>query len=232
MEVASFEIDRTPVTNGDYLEFVEEGGYRRRECGRPAAGPGASASAPSGRSSGPTTGACGASTARSALEPGLPVMHVSAHEAEAYARARGKRLPTEAEWEKAATWDPDDGRSAATRGATSRRGREPANLDLARRRPGRRRGQAGGASAYGVLGLTGEVWEWTSGDFLGYPGFARLPLPRVLGDLLRQRHASPARRVVGHAPDACAADVPQLGLSRAPPALRRLPLRQGRLSGL
>jgi len=109
-----FEIDRSPVTNGAYLAFVEEtdaepplyierdgsDGWVRTAMGR-----------------------------RDPVDPAQPVVHVSWHEADAFARWAGKRLPTEQEWE----------------------------------------------AARGRLHAVGQAWEWTSSDFLAYPGFEPFP---------------------------------------------------------
>ena len=105
-DVRGYLIGRTPITNATYLTFVEGGGYERREwwsdegwawkeeydITRPGAG--RRTSAPSG--------AC---RELEPLHPNRPVVHVSWFEADAFARAHGARLPTEIEWEKAATWD-------------------------------------------------------------------------------------------------------------------------------
>src|SRR3954463_12631417 len=121
VEVAAFRIARRPVTNATWLRFSEGGGYERREWwsdegwawkedydithhGCVAAG-----------------------------HPDAPACHVSWFEADAFARSRGARLPTEAEWEKAATWTQGD-----------------------------------------LQGI-GQVWEWTTSWFDGYPGFIAHP---------------------------------------------------------
>jgi iron(II)-dependent oxidoreductase len=113
VELGPFEIDRTPVDNGAYIRFMEEtaaepplyweegdGGWVLTTRGR-----------------------------RDPVDPAHPVLHVSWHQADAFARWAGKRLPTEHEWEAAQ------------------------------------------ASLQGV----GQVWEWTSSDFLAYPGFEAFP---------------------------------------------------------
>ena len=113
VELAAFEIDRTPVTNAAYIEYMEETGaeppmYWTRD---------------------------GDGWARVAMgvnvpvDPARPVVHVSHEEAEAFARWAGKRLPSEFEWEAAAP----------------------------------------------RLEGVGGVWEWTSSDFLAYPGFEAFP---------------------------------------------------------
>ena len=113
VELAAFEIDRTPVANGAYISFMEETGaepplYWERE------GDGWVDTA-RGR--------------RDPIDPALPLIHVSWHQADAFARWAGKRLPTEFEWE---------------------------------------------AARDRLAGL-GHGWEWTSSDFLAYPGFEAFP---------------------------------------------------------
>jgi iron(II)-dependent oxidoreductase len=106
-----------------------------------------------------------------------PVIHVSYHEAEAYARFIGKRLPTEAEWEKAALWDPSVGRTRIYPWGDERPDRSRANLDQLAFEPTEVGAYPAGASAYGVEQMTGDVWEWTASNFAAYPGFIAFPYP-------------------------------------------------------
>src|SRR3954471_4521257 len=125
VDLAGFRIARRPVTNGSWLSFAEGGGLERREwwtdegwawkeCYDDVDCPGARDG-----------------------HPDAPATHLTWFEADAFARAHGARLPTEAEREKAATWRHPDGGAA-------------------------------------LLG-TGRVWEWTSSEFTGYPGFVAHP---------------------------------------------------------
>jgi iron(II)-dependent oxidoreductase len=114
VELAAFEIDRTPVTNAAYIAYMEATGAAPPLYWEGDAGSG------------------WVSVARGRHEPvdsSQPVIHVSWHEAEAFARWAGRRLPTEQEWEAA--------------------------------RP--------------RLDAVGQAWEWTSSDFLAYPGFEPFP---------------------------------------------------------
>lgn len=113
VELPAFRIDRTPVTNGTYIEYMGKTGaqppmYWERD------------------GDGWVRTAMGI---RVPVDPARPVVHVSWREAEAFARWAGKRLPSEFEWEAA--------------------------------RP--------------HLKGVGAVWEWTSSDFRGYPGFVAFP---------------------------------------------------------
>jgi iron(II)-dependent oxidoreductase len=104
-----------------------------------------------------------------------PVQHVSWYEAEAFANWAGKRLPTEAEWERAAAWDERRGKSRFPWGREFM-GYE-ANLGRRRFRPAPAGSYAGGESPSGCVQLTGDVWEWTASFFLPYPGFLAFPCP-------------------------------------------------------
>jgi iron(II)-dependent oxidoreductase len=166
--VRAFQIGRAPVTNGDWRLFVSDGGYERPEWW----------------TAGGWAWRCAERIERplnwlsdelewrladgaSALDPARPVVHVSWYEADAFARSRGVRLPTEVEWEAAATWD---GRAKA--------GGAPAAANLLES------GVLGttavgrfpdGAAPCGALDMIGDVWEWTASPFGGYPGFEAQP---------------------------------------------------------
>jgi iron(II)-dependent oxidoreductase len=144
VELKPFWIDRTPVTNGAFAEFLAEtggepplywerdgeGGWNRTVMGRTVE-----------------------------VDPSQPVVHVDWHQADAFARWAGKRLPGEAEWE------------AAARGADPER----ANLDQLAFgcAPA---GAFGDAPAEcGAVQMLGDVWEWTASDFGAYPGFRAFP---------------------------------------------------------
>jgi gamma-glutamyl hercynylcysteine S-oxide synthase len=116
IELASFEIDRTSVSNATYIQFMEETGAEPPLYWERDGGGGWVLTNMGGRDP---------------INPAHPVLHVSWHEADALARWAGKRLPSEFEWEAASP----------------------------------------------RLEGVGQAWEWTSSDFLAYPGFEAFPYP-------------------------------------------------------
>jgi ergothioneine biosynthesis protein EgtB len=171
-----FRLASRLVTNGEYLEFLADGGYRnpmhwlsegwaivnregwtapfywRRETDSHGNGDDQDLNAWSEFTLG------GLRT----LDPDTPVSHLSFYEAEAYASWAGKRLPTEAEWEVAAT---------GTHAVTSR---PPGNFQDAQVfHPVPARTSPDG----GLLQMFGDVWEWTRSSYAPYPGFKPLEGP-------------------------------------------------------
>src|SRR5690606_6771284 len=109
------------------------------------------------------------------LPPDEPVVHVCLHEAQAFAAWAGKRLPTEAEWEKAARYDPASGRSRRYPWGDAEPTPEHANLGQRHLRPAPVGAYPVGASPLGAHQLIGGVWEWVDAAFSGYPGFTAFP---------------------------------------------------------
>lgn len=176
VQLPAFEIMRAPVTNADYLRFVEEDGYRRRELWSDQGWEwrereGWTAPLYWQRDGGEWT--LRTMFDRRPLPLDHPVWGISWYEAEAYARFIGKRLPTEIEWERAASWD----------GARKRRyawgdeqpSAERCNFGMERWGTTPVDAFAQGHSACGCLDMTGNVWEWTASAFGPYEGFQPFP---------------------------------------------------------
>jgi ergothioneine biosynthesis protein EgtB len=162
--VGPFQLASRLVTNGEYLAFVADGGYDRPECWLSDGWDACRAqswAAPlywerqEGRWLVMTLAGL------RPLDEAEPVCHVSYYEAEAFARWSDARLPTEAEWEAAAT-------GCTVRGNLLETGRlHPAPL-------------AASADSAGPAQLFGDVWEWTGSPYVAYPGYR--PAAGALGE--------------------------------------------------
>ncbi|MFF0745978.1 ergothioneine biosynthesis protein EgtB [Streptomyces sp. NPDC004111] len=176
--VPPFLLDVTPVRNEAYLAFVEDGGYREERWWDPAGWDMVRRHSLEAPLFWRREGARWLRRRFGVTEPvppDEPVLHVSWYEADAYARWAGRRLPTEAEWEKAARFDPATGRSTRYPWGDADPTPEHANLGQRHLRPAPAGAYPAGESPLGIRQLIGDVWEWTSSDFLPYPGFAPFP---------------------------------------------------------
>lgn len=180
VEIAPFRIGRAPVTNAEYAAFVEAGGYRDASHWEPE-GLAWLRDSGAGHPAYWRRGAEGWSVRAfdriEPLAPHRPVLHVNWHEANAWCRWAGRRLPTEAEWEAAAIGEPGEtGMLAATKRSYPW-GEAPPSPELANL-DGRRlacvdvAAHGAGDSAWGCRQMLGNVWEWTASTFLPFPGFS------------------------------------------------------------
>ncbi len=178
VHVPGFAIDVAPVTNEQYLAFLADGGYDRPElwsargwAHRQEAG----LVAPQFWTHEDGQWTRSAFGVRTPLRPRQPVVHVCWFEAEAYARWAGKRLPTEAEWEKAARFDPATGNSRRYPWGEETPDARHANLGQRHLEPADVGAYPAGVSATGAHQLIGDVWEWCATGFEPYPGFRAFP---------------------------------------------------------
>ena len=178
VEVRPFLIDVSPATNGDFLGFIAAGGYNRPELWSEA---GRRWLAESGAAAPKYWFEDGGRWMTRAMdrvgpvEPGHPVCHVSWYEAEAFARFAGKRLPTEIEWEAAASWDPATGRKRRFPWGDEPASSELANVDQLGFGTAPVGAYRRNVSPIGCYGMIGDVWEWTASDFRPWPGFEAFP---------------------------------------------------------
>ncbi|WP_233804909.1 SUMF1/EgtB/PvdO family nonheme iron enzyme [Paraburkholderia sp. HP33-1] len=167
VEVPAFEIDRYMVTNGAFLEFLEDGGYLEPKWWSPKDWTWKQAEHiehPAGWSQRAAQDGRAAWTLRTMFDD-LPLpldwpVYVSHAEASAYARWAGKALPTEAQWQRAAHGVPQ-----AASGNFDFRNWDPRPVDE----------HLDNVSTFGVQGQFGNGWEWTSTLFEALPGFEAFP---------------------------------------------------------
>lgn len=158
-------IDRYPVTCGQYRKFIEAGGYQTRQWWSKAGW--------QWLQNNPVAKPLYWSEGKEWDDH--PVYGVSWYEAEAYANFVGKRLPTEAEWEKAARWNP-----LTQTSTTYSWGEDPphsshGNFDTRIGQTTPVNAYPAGESYYGCNDLLGNVWEWTASWFSPYPNFEFYP---------------------------------------------------------
>ena len=171
----AYEIDTYPVTNKQFMAFIDAGGYEdykfwlsdgwdivnEKKWGAPLywqkmegywykkdfAG-------------------------QNKISPDEPVTNVSYYEADAYSKWAGKRLPTEAEWEKAASWNEDLKKKTIYPWGDKFPSEHNANLlESWNWAPSQIGSYPQGKSYYGCQQMLGDVWEWTSSEYVLYPGF-------------------------------------------------------------
>jgi iron(II)-dependent oxidoreductase len=179
VDLPPFRLDTRPTTNAAYAEFVEAGGYHQRQWWSDAGWAWRTEAGVEHPQFWQREGAGSWSRVRFGWHEDLPrdepVQHVCWYEADAYARWRGKRLPTEAEWEKAASWDAVTGTKRRYPWGDDEPTPEQANLGQERFGPAPVGTFPAGASPWGCEQMVGDVWEWTASDFRPHPGFRAFP---------------------------------------------------------
>jgi ergothioneine biosynthesis protein EgtB len=180
VHVPAFQIERHAVSNADWLEFVDAGGYDDPELW--------SETGWAWRQQAGIERPAGWSGERRALQlrtmfgaVPLPMawpVYVSHAEAMAFARFRGLRLPTEAEWHRAALGAPDAGERLYPWGDAAPVPGHHGNFGFASWDPTAVDAHPDGQSAFGVHGLMGNGWQWTGTVFAPFAGFEPLPFYR------------------------------------------------------
>ena len=170
-----YKIDVFPVTNNEYLEFIEDGGYNNYKYWLSDGWEKVKENkwiAPMYWEKIDEDWHVRDFLGIRKLNPNEPVCHVSYYEADAYCKWAGKRLPTEAEWEKAACWDEEKQVKTLFPWGNDSPTSEKCNLLESHYWAGTEIGSfPEGQSHYGCHQMIGDVWEWTSSEFTGYPGF-------------------------------------------------------------
>src|SRR6266850_7450612 len=172
-----FGIDKAPVSNGEFLEFIRDGGYQnfrwwfsegweainREKWQAPLYWE---------QHNGEWLIRDFSGLHPASSKASEPVSHVSYFEASAFAKWVGKRLPTEVEWEKAACYDSRDAvRKAFPWGKESPHTNHANLFENELWSVATIGAFPAGASSYGCQQMIGDVWEWTTSDYVPYPGF-------------------------------------------------------------
>lgn len=174
--VPAFEIDRYMVTNRQFLEFFDAGGYEKRSLWNDEGWNWIKASGVSHPVFWKRQNEVWLYRGMFAAIP-LPLdspVYVSHAEASAYARWAGKALPTEEQWQRAAYSSPDGKQRAYPWGSYAP---DPSlgNFDLVHWDPTPVNAHPHGQSAFGVEGMLGNGWEWTATPFAPFAGFQAFP---------------------------------------------------------
>lgn len=185
VDVPAFAIDQYKVTNQQYLEFIDAGGYETRGLWDDADWDWKTQRALSHpafwRRDNDRDNKDGRWLYRTMFgDLPLPLnwpVYVSQAEAKAYARSVGKALPTEAEWQRAAYATPQGKELTYPWGEQSPQAAF-GNFDFAGWSPAPVNAFPAGRSAFGVDGMLGNGWEWTSTEFAPFPGFEPFPFYR------------------------------------------------------
>ncbi len=180
VEIAPFRIGAWAVTNAEYQRFLDAGGYARAELWTEAGWKWrqeADLTAPQFWTKKDGEWWTRSMDREMPVDPDRPVCHVCWYEADAYARWAGARLPTEHEWEGAASWDPATGSKRAYPWGDDAPTAFDANLDQLTFETAPTGAYPRNVSPIGAYGMIGDVWEWTSSDFAGWPGYQSVPYP-------------------------------------------------------
>lgn len=176
-QIDPFEIATYPVTNGEWAEWIESTSYRNpaawsHEGRQWLADQGPSFNgAPAGWFKQDGLWCHAGFGPPRPVELNAPVCHVSWFEADAFARAHDARLPSEFEWEVAASYDPRAGAEGERHAhAWGNRGWSPGAANLDQLAFGT---LPSGCTdhGFGPIDINGQVWEWTATEFAAYPGF-------------------------------------------------------------
>ena len=180
VEFAPFRIGAWAVTNDEYARFIADGGYDARALWSDAGWKHrqeAALTAPQFWEMRDGQWWTRSMDAEMPVDPHRPVCHVCWYEAEAYCRWAGGRLPTEQEWEAAASWDPATGSKRAYPWGDEAPGPLDANLDQLAFQTAQTGAYPRNVSPIGAYGMIGDVWEWTASDFTAWPGYRTFPYP-------------------------------------------------------
>ena len=171
----TFQIDNFLVSNAEYLRFIEDGGYEDYSYWLSDGWDAVKKNewiAPMYWEKENDEWTIRDFAGKRKINPDEPVCHVSFYEAAAYCKWANKRLPTEAEWENAALWIDEKKIKTEFPWGNEKPTQQHANLLESNIWNCCEIGSyKNGISKYGCYQMIGDVWEWTSSEFVGYPGF-------------------------------------------------------------